>query len=103
MIIIPSVQKTELGFKVSSSPSPYFAKFRLNNDTMEGFQRFESSDDCGDEKCSYIFKVFKLILYYIGIINKTKVQKQWGIELFLMYHDFKHRSSLITIVFYLNG
>nr|XP_018671156.1 zinc finger protein isoform X3 [Ciona intestinalis] len=41
----------------NSSAGSVFAKFRLNNDVMEGFKRFESSENCGDTMCTYMFKV----------------------------------------------
>nr|CAB3227960.1 Zinc finger protein castor 1 [Phallusia mammillata] len=34
-----------------------FAKFRINNDVIEGFRRFESSENCGDTQCPHVFKV----------------------------------------------
>jgi len=38
-------------------PTPLFNKFRINNDVIDGFKRFESSDGCGDPQCTFAFKV----------------------------------------------
>uniref|UniRef100_H2ZKN0 C2H2-type domain-containing protein n=1 Tax=Ciona savignyi TaxID=51511 RepID=H2ZKN0_CIOSA len=41
----------------SSGSGPVFTKFRLNNDVMDGFKRFESIENCGDQLCTFMFKV----------------------------------------------
>ncbi|XP_076805665.1 zinc finger protein castor homolog 1-like isoform X2 [Clavelina lepadiformis] len=46
-----SKQNDELG------QGSFFNKFKLNNDVMEGFKRFESSENCGDPECVYTCKV----------------------------------------------
>lgn len=43
--------------KTSPIPGPYVAKFKLGEDVMNGFQRFEANENCGDDKCTYMYKV----------------------------------------------
>lgn len=42
---------------ISSANESMFNKFRLNNDVIDGFIRFEAPTSCGDEECSYSGKV----------------------------------------------
>ncbi|XP_039250945.2 zinc finger protein castor homolog 1-like [Styela clava] len=43
--------------KISPNESQCFTKFKLSDGVLEGFKRFEATDNCGDEKCTYTFKV----------------------------------------------
>ena len=41
-----------------------FSKFRLNNDVLEGFKRFQALENCGDANCSYFLKVSWVVLLF---------------------------------------
>lgn len=43
--------------KISPNESQCFTKFKLTDGILEGFKRFEAPENCGDEKCTYAFKV----------------------------------------------
>ena len=40
-------------------PKPCFSKFRLNSEVIDGFKRFDLSQDCGDKECTFAAKVYE--------------------------------------------